>query len=220
MATFSFSYSKLKNFETCPRRHYEIDVKKAWGEPRSEQLSWGDAVHAAMACALKDSTPLSPQFAVYQPWVDKVASTAGDLLVECKWAITREFKPTAWFSKAVWLRVIADAVKMDGEVALIVDWKTGKSANVDQIQLVLTALVMFIHFPQLQCVRADFVWLEEDDKTTQVIWRQEAGDHWTDLLARVERLKDATETNNFPPKPNRFCAKWCPVKSCEFHGKK
>lgn len=219
MRPFAFSYSKLKNFETCPRRYHELDVKKAWGEARSEQLTWGDAVHAAMAAALKEKKDLSPEFAVYQPWVDKVARTPGDLLVECRWAITQEFKPTPWFGKQVWLRSIADAVKLDDQVALIVDWKTGKSSNVDPVQLVLTALVAFIQFPKLQYVRADFVWLEEDDQTTQVIRRDEAGDHWAELLPRVERLKTAVETNNFPPLPNRFCAKWCPVKSCEYHGK-
>lgn len=217
---FSFSYSKLKNYETCPRRYHELDIKKAWPEEKSEQLAWGNAVHTAMAKALIDDAKLPPQFAVYQPWMDKVARTPGDLLVECKWAITADLKPTAWFSKSVWLRSVADVVKIDGQVALIVDWKTGKSANVDPVQLILTSLVAFIIFPDLLCIRSDFIWLEEDDTTTQVVYRDEIDNHWTDILPRIEKLRMAVEMDDFPPIPNRFCARWCPVRSCQFYGKK
>ena len=122
--SFAFSYSKLKNFEICPRRHNELDNLKAWPEPRSEQLAFGDEVHLAMAAALKTGLPLDPVHAGYQPWIDKVNRTKGTLLVEeqCKWAITREFQPTAWFSKTVWLRTMADVVKLDDNVGLVIDW--------------------------------------------------------------------------------------------------
>ena len=158
---FSWSYSKLKNFEVCPRRYHELDIKKAWPEEPSEILTWGNAVHKAMATALRNGTELEPEYVIYQSWIDKVNKTAGKLLVEdqCKWAITRDFKATPWFSKTAWLRTVADVVKLDDNVALVVDWKTGKSANVDDVQLTLTALLAFIHFPKLLRVRADFVWL-------------------------------------------------------------
>lgn len=218
--SFSFSYSKLKNFEICPRRYHELDVKKAWGEPRSEQLSHGDAVHAAMATALRDGGQLPAMYGVYQPWVDKIARTEGELLVECKWAITEDMRPTPWFGKNVWLRSIADAAKINDNVALIIDFKTGKSANVDPVQNVLASLVALIHFPKVLRVRSDFVWLEEDHQTTQVIDRHEAAEHWAELMPRVDRLRKATETELFPPLPNRFCARWCAVSSCEYHGKR
>jgi hypothetical protein len=219
--SFSFSYSKLKGFEVCPRRYNEVDVKKAWPEPRSEQLAWGDEVHLAMAKALKTGTELPLQFAMYQPWVDKTVRTKGSLLVEdqCKWAITREFKPTAWFGQNVWCRSMADAVKLDGIAALIVDWKTGKSQNVDEVQLILCSLVAFLQFPKIQRIRADFVWLQEDTQTTMVIDRHEAADQWAEIIPRVERLEQATLENNFPPTPNNFCRSYCPVKSCEYNGK-
>ena len=122
-------------------------------------------------------------------------------------------------SSKVWLRAIADAVKLDNDVGLLVDWKTGKSTNADQVQLVLTSLVMLMHFPALQCVRSDFVWLQEDDHTTQVLYRNEAPDAWAEILPRVKKLEEATLEENFPPKPGRFCRSWCLVKTCEYWGK-
>ena len=215
---FSFSYSKLKNYEICPRRYHEIDVKKAWPEERSEQLSWGDRVHEEMATALRNDTELPAEYAGYQPWIDKVNRTPGELLVECKWAITREFQPTAWFSPTAWLRSVADAVKINDMTALVVDWKTGKSLNVDEMQLTLTALVVFIHFPKVLRVRADFIWLPEDSQTTLVIDRSEAADQWAELMPRIKSLQKAVEDEHFPPKPNRFCQSWCPVRTCEYWG--
>ena len=124
----------------------------------------------------RTSTPLPTKFKNFQHWIDKVVRTEGELLVEdeCQWAITREMKPTAWFAKNVWLRCVADAVKLDLPAALVVDWKTGKSINGDPIQLLLTSLMMFIQFPKLKCVRSDFVWLQEDSQSTQVVYRNEA----------------------------------------------
>src|SRR4249920_533800 len=135
--SFSWSFSRLKAYEDCPRRYHETQVKKdesggpLWPEEPSAILMFGDAVHKAMALALRTGQPLPTKYKQFQQWVDKVQRTEGELLVEdeCQWAITREMQPCAWFAKNVWLRTVADAVKIDadGDVALVVDWKTGKS---------------------------------------------------------------------------------------------
>jgi hypothetical protein len=218
---FSWSYSKLHDFEICPRRY---DLKKNYPEARNENLSWGDAVHAAMADALRTGKPLALAYAQYQHWIDKVVRTPGELLVEteCKWAVTRDLKATVWGSKTAWLRSVADAVKVDlsyPEAAYVVDWKTGKSQNADELQLILIALVCFIQFPQLLRVRADFIWLTEDSKTSKVIDKHEVKDYWAEIIPRVDRLVKAIETDNFPPLPNNFCARYCPVRACEYWGK-
>jgi hypothetical protein len=220
--SFSWSFSRLKAFEDCPRRYHETMVKKgAWPEESSPMLEFGDAVHKAMAKALRENTPLPTKFKQYQQWVDKVARTEGELLVEdeCQWAVTRELRPCAWFAKNVWLRTVADAVKLDDDVALVVDWKTGKSLNGDPVQLLLTSLMAFLQFPTLKCVRSDFIWLQEDSQTTQALYRDEVAGHWANLAPRIARLEAAHVADNFPPMPGRFCRNWCPVKSCEYNGK-
>jgi PD-(D/E)XK nuclease superfamily len=221
---FAWSYSRLKAFEDCSRRYHETQILKNYTDKTSDQ-AWGDAVHAAMAHALRTGTDLPTKFYnTCQKWIDLVRDTEGELLIEddCQWAVNRELKPVPWFAKDVWLRCIADAVKLDLKppaVALVVDWKAGKSSNVDPIQLTLTSLMMFLQFPKLLCVKANFVWLKEDYQTTQTIYRNEAADHWALLMPRVERLRQATLKENFPPIPGRLCKNWCPVSSCEFHGK-
>jgi hypothetical protein len=39
---------------------------------------------------------------------------------------------------------------------------------------------------------------------------------WSDMLARIERIHQSVEHNNWPAKPSGLCG-WCPAKNiCEF----
>jgi hypothetical protein len=220
---YVWSYSNLHTYETCPRQFHETKILKRWPEEKSEHQIFGDKVHAAMALALQSGEPLPLEYAAYQPWIDKVMRTKGELLIECKWAITKDYQPTTFFSKTAWARGVADAVKVDlnpPEIAMVVDWKTGKSINVDELQLTLMALMAFIQFPKVLRVRAVFVWLREDEETNLVIDRSEMADQWAAIVPRVNKLQQAIVEENFPPTPNRLCQKWCSVLSCEYNGRK
>lgn len=214
---FTWSFSRLKNFETCPKKHYEVDIQKNFSEGESEQLKWGNQVHAAMAAALQGA-PLPPEMASYQKWIDVVLAGPGKLLVEQKYAITRDFQPTAYFAPNVWYRGIGDVVRIDGPVGLVLDWKTG-AIKIDSVQLMLMAQCIFTHYPQLQRVRSEYVWLQEDASTPEVYSREDLADGWIGLMDRVSTLEDAAKTLSYPPKPSGLCKKWCPVKSCPYWGK-
>jgi PD-(D/E)XK nuclease superfamily len=216
----AWSYSRLKGYSDCPRRFYKTQITKEYPDTTSDQ-EWGNAVHAAIAQALRDGTDLPRKFKNCQKWVRKIRNVQGEMLIEddCQWAINRNFQPTAWYAKDVWLRCVADVAIIKPPGALVVDWKAGKSINVDPIQLMLTSLMMLIQFPELNKIMSMFVWLKEDDKTIQTLHREDATNQWALLMPRVERYQEALRTNNFPPKPGRLCRNYCPVASCEFHGR-
>ncbi len=215
---WSWSYSKLKNFEVCPKRMYEVDIAKTYADSGGEALTWGNAVHDALAKALKNNTPLPDEMKEYQYWVDRVRRGTRQLQVEQKYAITRQFQKTEYFAKNVWYRGIGDVIRLNDDVALIVDWKTGKVLE-DSVQLMLMAQCLFSHFPQLKFVRSSFVWLKEDCETPELFSRQEVADQWVGLLDRVNGMEQAAKDMNYPPKPGRLCRSYCPVTSCPFHGK-
>lgn len=217
---WSWSYSKLKNYFTCPKRHYEIDILKSYVEATQPggPLEEGNAAHDALAKACTGKEPLPIRFSHYQHWVDRVRSGPGELLVEQKYAITRDFRATTYFARDVWYRGIGDIVRIDGPVALILDWKTGKILE-DSVQLMLMAQCLFSHYPNLKRVRSEFVWLKEDCTTPEVFDRSEVADQWTDLLPRVNELEGASKTLTYPPKPGGLCKKHCVVTACPFHGK-
>ena len=216
--SFAFSYSRMKNFEVCPRRHAEVDLKRSVKEAESEQLSWGNAVHKALELRIKDGAKLPIGMEMYEGLCQKMASAAGKVLVEQQLAITSDFGPTAWFAPNAWFRAKIDVAVVNGPVALLVDWKTGKIVE-DSVQLTLAAAAFFAHAPKVQAIRSRFYWLGDNCETNLDLRRDDMPAFWTSIWPRVEPLKTAYDTNNYPPIPGRLCRRWCPVKSCEYWGK-
>jgi hypothetical protein len=222
---FSWSYSKLKNYEDCPKRHYNVDVIKAFKQEEGEQLLWGNAVHKAMAARCAKNTPLPKPMENFEKWAARVVTTPGNLLVEQQLAIDSDFSATRWFDsdakaaglKPAWYRSIADVIKIKGPVALGVDWKTGKVID-DTPQLALMAACIFAHYPKVMSVRTEFVWLKEDAKTREDFQRNGMAAIWNALWPRIEALKHAHETLDYPAKPGYLCRRYCPVSTCPHNG--
>lgn len=226
---FRWSYSKIKNMATCPKRHYEIDLAKNYEDGDSDgrtTLKDGNDVHDALAKALTAGArlPNLPSIggldtADLQRWADKVAATPGALLAEQKIAITRDFKPCTFFSKQAWFSGIIDVMNLvDDEVIYVRDWKTGKVLE-DPVQLMLFAVCIFVHYPKAKRVITEYVWLKEDTKTVEVFDRAEVAREFSKFLPQVDAYEKACKDQNFPPKPNGLCKKFCKVTSCVFHGK-
>jgi hypothetical protein len=225
---FSWSYSKLKNYETCPKRHYNVDVIQAFKEEEGEALQWGNAVHKALANRIKGNVPLPEPMKGYEKWAEKVTRGGNtNILVEQQLAIDENFAATKWFDKDAeranqgrpWFRGIADVLKVnaDGTRALAIDWKTGKVVD-DAPQLALLSACIFAHHPNVIKVRSEFIWLKEDAKTRQDFERDSMPAIWSGLWSRIEQLKHAYETLNYPPKPGYLCRRYCPVTTCPHHG--
>lgn len=220
---FAWSFSKLKNFEDCPKRHYEIDLAKNYSEPITpgSPLDVGNRVHKAMANAC-GGVPLPDDFKKYQRWVDTVRGwKGGKLLVEQKYALTRSLLPTEYFSHDVWYRGIADVVYIAPPVGIVLDWKTGKfkpnSADEYGVQMLLMAQCIFSFFPEVKRVGSQLVWLEEGFETPENFSRDDVAAGWSHtLLDRAAKLEAAHKKQDYPPKPGRLCKKWCIVQSCSF----
>jgi hypothetical protein len=217
---FAWSYSKLKNFEVCPKRHYNIDIAKTVKEEESEQLQYGNALHKALAEAVSGKAPLPKPFEGFQKLVDKIAGVSNGnvtILVEQQLAIRDDLTATSWFGKDAWYRGIADVIKIAGPVALVIDYKTGKIIE-DGVQLALMAQCVFAHHPEVQKIRTEFWWLKDDAETRADFTRDDMVKVWAGLLPRVKMLEEAHAAANFPPKPGHLCRKWCPVEACQHHG--
>lgn len=238
---WSFSYSKLKNFETCPKRHYHIDFLAKdhplkISEPENEELVAGKMIHDLLAQRIERGTPI-PEFHahVLEPWAQRVLNghknaaayrqaTGASIFVERQYAIDKDFAPTPWFEKDAkiagkkppWYRGIADVLIVNGDVALYRDWKTGKIKD-DPVQLALTAATVFAHHPKVQVVGAMFSWIYENEDSKIVIERGDLPKIWSDVMPRIKALRHAHDTHTFPPKPGGLCAKYCPVHHCPEH---
>lgn len=215
---FTWSYSKLKNFASCPKRHWHIDIVKNVVEPESEHLTEGKLVHDALAKRLgKSKTKLPDTMKDYEALCAGIEKVPGELLVEQKYGVAEDYSPCGFFDGKVWYRGIADVAVVDGERALAVDWKTGK-VIADSQQLALMAGCLFAHYPKLEQVDTAFMWLKDDARTHEVFKRKDMPGMWSSLMPRIQEYKHAIDHDEFPAKPGALCRKWCPVSTCPHHG--
>jgi hypothetical protein len=223
---FSWSYSRLKNFEACPKKHWHIDIAKDVKEEEGEALEYGNVVHTIMAQYIEKGIVMPPVHEPkLKPWADHVFTFRGIdvrtkgavVMVEQKLAITESFGPCEFFDREAWFRGIGDVMWKLGPVGYIGDWKTGKVIE-DSQQLFLMAQCMFAHHPDLQVIRSSFIWLKEDCESVATIKRSDLAAGWANVMPRVQTLRQAHEQMNYPPRPGGLCRRWCPVKQCPHNG--
>ena len=228
---FAWSYSKLKNYETCPRRYEAVDVTKSVDQGRSEALDRGDDIHEAMQHRVQGTTPLPPQFIYMERWAEKLTKVLHPFqIIQCelKLSMDRDGKPTGYFDKTTWFRTKIDYLRLlPGSIAdnqdygQVVDYKTGKPPKVwDGTQLLLNAWTIFQHYKTCAKLRVDYLWTEYNDTTHETYTRDSVPPQMDALLPRVSALETAHNTGNFPPKPCGLCKDYCPVTTCEHHGKR
>ena len=78
------------------------------------------------------------------------------------------------------------------------------------------ALQVFKHFPQVTKVQSTFVWLKDMSLDSETFKQSQTNLLWADLLARIGRIQESQEHDNWPARPSGLC-NWCPAKNiCEF----
>ena len=215
----AWSYSALTAFETCPRRFQLTRVTKQVREPQTEATIWGNKVHKALEDFAKSGKPLSPDLKKYEKYVKKIQSYEGKRVVEERVALDRNFRPTTWMAKDVWVRGIIDIGVVGSEKAYLLDWKTGKRRP-DSNQLKLFAALAFAMYPWIDKVVTGFIWLKSGEFDKEVFTRDHLPHLWNEFLPRLSRVAIAYDQDKWTPKPSGLCKNWCPVgrQHCEFCG--
>jgi hypothetical protein len=218
---FSWSYSKLKNYRTCPKRHYHVDLAKDFKEDESEHLIWGNKVHKSLADSIGKGSKLPEEMLGYAQWVERIAALRDmgfTVKVEQKLAMTEDFKPASFFSNDAWFRGVADVLAVRDPIAVSFDWKTGRIVE-DIEQLALSASLVFAHYPKVDQLGATYIWLADDAETVETYTRDGMLPTWNAVLPQVKLMRDAAKDMNYPPKPSGLCKRYCPVTSCPHHGR-
>lgn len=215
---FTWSYSRLKNYETCPKRHYHYDIAKDIHEPETAQVSEGHIAHKAFEERIAKGTKLPLPLLQHETLMKKLASMPGQVYAEQRLALTREFKPVDFFGKDVWFRTVIDFCNIRGAVATVADYKTGKPAQ-DPTQLALMSATVMHYDQNIELVRSILLFVNHD-KTERVDFNRGAiSTIWAGILPRVAELQMAVEAEEFPPKPGGLCKRYCSVVSCPYHGR-
>ena len=223
------SFSAMDKFANCPRKFHAYDVIKAIKEPENDNMREGFRVHKAMADFIANKKPLPPEMERYGDWATTmVTGEPGEkVFAEHQMACTFELKPCAYFSRVdkVWLRAQADLLVINGPDALSVDWKTGKEPDdrydllPKNFQLRLTAMLIFLHFPEVQHIKSKYVYLSAGTSTSFDMPKGDLRDFIPQMYDVASGIQKAVRSNYWPPRPSGLCKRHCLVTACEYHGK-
>lgn len=218
----SFSYSSLKQFETCARQYAEITVFRNYkNEFTSSNGDYGDRAHKAAEAYIKDGAPLTPEFSYAKPILDALQNIPGSKLTEHKMGVTADMAPVEWNHSERWFQGIADLVIVgDSPIARVIDYKFGNIQYADTDQLELMSLLVFAHYPHVKAVKGRLLFLlaqQVKDRNVDISDKEKIIQKWREKDA----LRVAAITHgNYPAKSSGLCKKHCVVISCEHNGRK
>jgi len=228
--TIAWSWTRLNDFETCPRMFQGKYITKDFPKPDFDQPHFikGRAIHKAIEDYLKDGVVIpypivagDEKFFVnldfLAPLFDKM-SRADSMTVEENICFAFDLTKRSWFAKDAWCRVIFDALVIVDDFALIIDWKSGKvKRHSDQLKLFAAAAMTL--FPKVNRVMTAYIWCEhpKSKPTFSEYTRAEHDDLWMEFGDRAELIQMASESGNWPSKENNFC-RFCDAlpSQCEF----
>jgi RecB family exonuclease len=210
------SYSAIKDFEGCPKRYYEVRILKRFKTTNTESMLYGTAVHKAFEDYIKSKTPLPPQFAQFQSFIEPLAAMEGDIWCEEKLGIKHDFSPCGFFDKDVWFRGVPDFLAIDREkgIARVADYKTGKSSRyADTAQLELMAAMIMAHHPDVNTVKGALLFVVAKDVIRSVFTREQLPEIWSKWAGRADSIEAALALGIWNPRASALC-KFCPVTDC------
>ena len=214
----AWSWSRLTGFETCPKKMHAMQVTKEFIEPENDSTRYGKEVHRALELRVRDSTPLPFHLTHLEPSIAKIASTKGVKLTEQKMALDANFNPCDWMGKNVWVRSILDLAILDGDRAVIIDYKTGKP-DADFGQLLLAGAMFMAYRPNVTQIGLAYWFTRHASIPKHKLYRKELPKVWAELMPRVNRYQHAFNVSEFPARQNGLCKKYCAVRSCVYYGK-
>ena len=223
-AHIALSYSRLSNFEQCPKQFHAKYIGKTYpddsgnyafikGKKKHDQL---DNYVKYKTGKINVSMPYDGDVLDACSIVDNLYDKGFQLTSELQLAVDKKFKQCEWFSKATMYRAIIDLLALKDDLAIAVDWKTGKKRPYEASetgQLHLTAAMVFSIWPQVQTIVAPYFFIEHKAKE-QVIFQRSMMD--TGLVRPFyTAFTTVNEEKEFGPKKNEYCGFCMIKKDCE-----
>jgi hypothetical protein len=211
----AYSYSAIKEFNTCQRKYYENKVLKLHPHVDTQATMYGKEVHKALEDYIGQDIPLGGH-SRFQGIADNLKNIEGTKHTELEMALDENLEPCAFRSDKAFIRGIADLVIINGTMASIFDYKTGKATYPDPEQLELMALMVFRHFPEVEHVKAALLFVLYDKIISSEYHKKNAKETWVKWAGKIAEIEQCHENNIWHENPSGLCG-WCPCTTCPHH---
>lgn len=210
------SFSSMNTYNTCPKQYYLTYVDPVIPYQETDATRWGTEVHLALEEYCRDGKPMPNGILQFQPFGDKIRALPGDKYYEIEMALTKNLQPTAFDSPDAWVRGIIDVLVVNGDKALVNDWKTGK-VRADSDQLKLFAGFVMQTFPEVNTVKTVYSWIAHKKTTVETYTRSDLPGIWDHFNVKMARIEASYDKDRWVPKTSGLCNGWCGAgKHCEF----
>lgn len=214
---FSWSDTALADFEGCPARYAAARFYCTTPFVETEATIYGSRVHKAAEMFIQGRGPLDLEaLAPVEPYCTAMLRSGCPIEAELEVALTRDMKPTRWFSKDAWLRAKLDVVLAKTKThTVLYDWKTAGKIKEDEDQLRLCAAALSTTRPHIESIEGKYIWTKHKQVTgIKPLSRAEIPAVWEEFLHRVVRMEAAWASESFPARSSGLCNGWCPNDKC------
>lgn len=209
------SYTSLKQFDNCPRQYHEVRVLKKYPFVKTAESEFGDRAHKALELCGRDGIPLPDEFKNYQ-WVidDIVRRLPGTVTYEHEFSLSasgsvvphRAWNQKYWTGKA-------DVLAINGDHAIVIDWKTGSSRYPDPDQLEMMGMFTLMQFPQINRVSGMLLFLQDGTAETAEVSRSTFSVISGKFYTSAKNIEFAQDSGKWPMNKTGLCP-YCPVTDC------
>jgi RecB family exonuclease len=204
------SPTDITTFENCPKQWNE---KRILRNPKfkfvvTDAITHGNEVHKRLEMYVKKGEVLPDHLEYLKPILDGLRELGYELYAELECAVTKDWEATTFWAKDAFLRGKVDLVAVKSDSVLIFDYKTGKRKP-DPLQLEVYG-VMLYEVLGITSVKSHFLWLKTNETDAFDITAENFAQTKADILARIDRIKEAHAANTFEPRTGPLC-QWCPI---------
>ena len=214
MKPLVWSYSFLSTYLRCRLQAEARYVTRTYPYKESPEMKFGNDVHKAAEHYIKGvlkPEDIEKNYAAYKPLFDKAKAMRGISAAEHEMGLTREWRQTGFKASDVWGRCKIDFYVINGDSAVILDWKTGKIWE-DPFELEIQALFLSIFYPAVKNIAGMYVWLK-DGKFGDVY---NLGPTIYETQKKIENIMSRINMEVWHASKNALCG-WCEHSHCKFY---
>jgi PD-(D/E)XK nuclease superfamily len=212
MSNIIWSYSFLSTYERCPRQAYAKWVSKTMPYKESPEAAYGNLVHGEIDNCLRGKTTRLPdKLAEYQKYVDNIKSQDGLKYSEYEIGVRPDWGNTSFRARDVWGRGKIDIAIIDGDSAILLDWKTGKVRE-DRLELDIQAVLLNAAHPYITDIWGGYIWLKEHKMGKMY----NLGVNLSDTKEWIETTMKKVDMEPWVAKKNPLCP-WCENSNCHYY---
>lgn len=203
--TAPWGYSKLETFEKCPQKFAYMFIDKL-PQPGSPAMERGSKMHENIESYLNGwIKDLIPECQSFKEAIDALKTE--QFQAEQAIGLDKDWnKLPDWFHMATWIRAKADAMYVQDNKLVVIDFKSGKYRVPSTDQVELYAIVGGALYPEVVEVFAEYWYLD----TGEVYSRSYTQAELKELRKKFEkRVAPMYVNTNWTPQPSMDC-RWCP----------